>query len=217
MNFYKSVIEHHGKLLVRGIHNGQEFKEKIDYSPTLYAISQQDTEFKTLSGQSLKPIQFGSIKKAREFKRSYNTENAPIFGMDRYQYQYIADNYPEDIEFSKQVKQFADFNEFVINYLSFQQPPPCQVVDTYDTNMKTTCHFLPQSSWVCDFWYKPFEDIKIYRYENLEKLEKELEIQMPFHYNKSNKPNYLDVYNEQSKDIIYSMYKYDFVNFGYEK
>jgi hypothetical protein len=69
MNFYKSVIEHHGKLLVRGIHDGQEFKEKIDYSPTLYAISQQDTEFKTLTGQSLKPIQFGSIKKARDFKR----------------------------------------------------------------------------------------------------------------------------------------------------
>ena len=46
MNFYKSVIEHHGKLLVRGIHNGQEFKEKIDYSPTLYAISQENTEFK---------------------------------------------------------------------------------------------------------------------------------------------------------------------------
>ena len=69
MNFYKSVIEHHGKLLVRGIHDGQEFKEKIDYSPTLYAISQQDTEFKTLSGQCLKPIKFGNIKKAREFKR----------------------------------------------------------------------------------------------------------------------------------------------------
>tara|TARA_B100001939_G_scaffold225054_1_gene193769 strand:+ start:261 stop:854 length:594 start_codon:yes stop_codon:yes gene_type:complete len=135
-------------------------------------------------------------------------------------YWFIINNnlyYPEDVEFSKQVKQFADFNEFVINYLSFQQTPPCQVVDTYDTNMKTTCHFLPQSNWVCDSWYKPFQDIKIYRYENLEKLEKELEIRMPFHYNKSNKPNYLDVYNEQSKDIIYSMYKYDFVNFGYEK
>ena len=101
MNFYKSVIEHHGKLLVRVIHEGQEFKEKIDYSPTLYAISQQQTEFKTLTGQSLKPIQFGSIKKARDFKRNYNTDNAPIFGMDRYQYQYIAENYPKDIEWTK--------------------------------------------------------------------------------------------------------------------
>ena len=135
-------------------------------------------------------------------------------------YWFITNNnlhHSADIEFSRQAKQFADFNEFVIKYLSLQELPPCQVVDTYNTNMKTTCHFLPQSSWVCDFWYKPFKDIKIYRYENLEKLEKELEIQMPFHYNKSNKPNYLDVYNEQSKAIIYSMYKYDFVNFGYEK
>ncbi len=101
MNFYKSVIEHHGKLLVRGVHDGQEYKEKIDYSPTLYAISQQDTEYKTLTGQCLKPIKFGSIKKARDFKRNYNTENAPIFGMDRYQYQYIADEFPEEIQFSK--------------------------------------------------------------------------------------------------------------------
>ena len=101
MNFYKSVIEHHGKLLVRGVHEGQEYKEKIDYCPTLYAISQEDTEFKTLTGQCLKPIKFGSIKKARDFKRSYNTENAPIFGMDRYQYQYIADEFPNDIQFSK--------------------------------------------------------------------------------------------------------------------
>ena len=100
-NFYKSVIEHHGKLLVRGVHEGKEYKEKIDYSPTLYAISQQDTEYKTLTGQCLKPIKFGSIKKARDFKRNYNTENAPIFGMDRYQYQYIADEFPEEIQFSK--------------------------------------------------------------------------------------------------------------------
>ena len=67
----------------------------------LYAISQQDTEFKTLSGQCLKPIKFGSIKKAREFKRSYNTENAPIFGMDRYQYQYISDNILKKYNFQK--------------------------------------------------------------------------------------------------------------------
>ena len=62
MNFYKSVIEHHGKLLVRGIHDGKEYKEKINYSPTLYAMSKKQTEFKTLTGQYLKPINFDSIK-----------------------------------------------------------------------------------------------------------------------------------------------------------
>ena len=108
MNFYKNVIEHRGKLLVRGIHDGKEYKEKIDFSPTLYAISQEDTKFKTLKGQTLKPIQFPSISKAREFKRSYNTDNSPLYGMDRYQYQYIANEYPEDMVFDKeQIKIFT--------------------------------------------------------------------------------------------------------------
>ena len=101
MNFYKNVIEHRGKLLVRGIHKGQEYKEKVEYSPTLYAISQQKTDFSTLHGQYVKPITFTNIPKAREFRRNYNTDNASIFGMDRYQYQYISDNFPNTIEYSK--------------------------------------------------------------------------------------------------------------------
>ena len=108
MNFYKNVIEHRGKLLVRGIHEGKEYKERLDFSPTLYAMSQEDSKFKTLQGQPLKPIQFPSIAKAREFKRSYNTDNSPLYGMDRYQYQYIANEYPEDMIFDKeQIKIFT--------------------------------------------------------------------------------------------------------------
>ena len=108
MNFYKNVIEHRGKLLVRGIHEGKEYKERMDFSPTLYAISQEDSKFKTLQGQTLKPIQFPSISKAREFKRSYNTGNSPLYGMDRYQYQYIANEYPDDMIFDKdQIKIFT--------------------------------------------------------------------------------------------------------------
>jgi len=102
MNFYKNVIEHRGKLLVRGIFEGKEYRERIDFKPTLYAITQQETEFKTLNGQCLKPIQFGSISKARDFKKNYNTDNAPIYGMDRYQYQYISDEFPNEIDFSKE-------------------------------------------------------------------------------------------------------------------
>ena len=32
-NFYKDVIEYKGKLLVRGVHEGKEFKEKVDFNP----------------------------------------------------------------------------------------------------------------------------------------------------------------------------------------
>ena len=101
MNFYKNVIEHRGKLLVRGVLDGEEYREKINYSPTLYAITQEKTDYTNLHGQYLKPIQFDSISKARDFKRNYNTDNAPIYGMDRYHYQYISDEFPEEVQFSK--------------------------------------------------------------------------------------------------------------------
>ena len=96
MNFYKDVIEHRGKLLVRGVHDGKEFKEKVEFRPTLYAITQEKTNHKTLQGQSLKPITFDSIKGARDFKRSYNNSSSPLYGNERYHFQYIAKEYPED-------------------------------------------------------------------------------------------------------------------------
>ena len=102
MNFYKNVIEHKGKLLVRGIQDGKEYKEKIDYSPTLYSITRQQTHLKTLNGHYVKPIKFRNIIKAREFKKSYSTDNSStIFGMDRYQYQYISDKFPDEVKYSK--------------------------------------------------------------------------------------------------------------------
>jgi len=96
MNFYKSVIEYKGKLLVRGIHEGQEYKEKIDFDPTLYSLTQQQTEFKSLQGQFLKPITFKTIDDARKFRREVATENSPIYGLERYHYQYINKKFPEE-------------------------------------------------------------------------------------------------------------------------
>jgi len=102
MNFYKSVIEHKGKLLVRGIHGGKDYKEKLDFSPTLYALTQEDTEFKNLQGQNLKPISFKNIDAARKFRRDVATKNSPIYGLERYHYQYINDQFPDDISWSKE-------------------------------------------------------------------------------------------------------------------
>jgi DNA polymerase elongation subunit (family B) len=101
MNFYKSVIEYKGKLLVRGIHECQEYKEKIDFDPTLYSLTQQQTEFKSLQGQFLKPITFKTIDDARKFRREVATENSPIYGLERYHYQYINKKFPENINWDK--------------------------------------------------------------------------------------------------------------------
>jgi len=101
MNFYKNVIEHKGKLLVRGIKDGKEYQEKVNYKPTFYSITQEQSEYKTLEGQNLKPIQFDSIDASRRFKRDVATSNSPIYGLERYHYQYIGKNFPNDVEWSK--------------------------------------------------------------------------------------------------------------------
>jgi len=102
MNFYKNVIEYKGKLLVRGVRDNKEYKEKINFSPTLYSLTRQQTDFKTLQGEYLKPITFTSIDAARRFRKDIATQNSPTYGLERYHYQYI------NKEFSKQVKWSKD-------------------------------------------------------------------------------------------------------------
>ena len=101
MNFYKSVIEHKGKLLVRGIHGGKDYKEKIDFGPTLYSLTKGQSKFKTLDGRNLNPIRFKNINDARRFRRDVATQNSPIYGLERFHYQYINEEFPNKIEWDK--------------------------------------------------------------------------------------------------------------------
>ena len=101
MNFYKNVIEYKGKLLVRGVRDNKEYKEKINFGPTLYALSKQQTDFKTLQGQNLKPITFTSIDAARRFRKDIATQNSPTYGLERYHYQYINKEFPKQVKWSK--------------------------------------------------------------------------------------------------------------------
>ena len=101
MNFYKNCVEYKGKLFVRGIHEGQEFQEKIDFQPTFFTLTNKESKHTNLQGQYLHPTQFDSIAKAREFRKSYDNSNSPIYGMERFAYQYIANEYKDDIDWQK--------------------------------------------------------------------------------------------------------------------
>ena len=101
MNFYKNCVEYKGKLFVRGIHEGQEFQEKIDFQPTFFTLTNKKSKHTNLQGQYLQPTQFDSIAKAREFRKSYDNSNSPIYGMERFAYQYIANEYPEELDWHK--------------------------------------------------------------------------------------------------------------------
>ena len=101
-SFYTNVIEYKGKLLIRGVNNGQSYLSRINYSPKLYLPTKEQSKFKTLDGTNLKPKQFDTISKAKHFYSEYSTiPEYKIFGMNRYNYQFIGDEYRDDIRWNK--------------------------------------------------------------------------------------------------------------------
>ena len=101
-NFYTNVIEYRGKLLIRGVANGQSYLSRINYEPTLFIPTNKPTDWKTLKGQNVVDKKFGSIVKAKQFIETYKSmPEFKVYGMTRYNYQYIANEYPEDIKWDK--------------------------------------------------------------------------------------------------------------------
>ena len=68
MSFYTNVHCLGNNILFRGISNdGQRFKDRVEYQPTLYIPTKEKTKFQTLEGKSVGEIQPGSIKECRDF------------------------------------------------------------------------------------------------------------------------------------------------------
>ena len=103
MNFYTNVLQYGGKILIRGIKDGKSFAKRVIYKPSFFIKSKIDnTRFTTLQDEPVEQIQLPSIDKARNFLKQYkNSSNVKLYGMDRFLYQFISDEYQDDIEWSK--------------------------------------------------------------------------------------------------------------------
>jgi len=80
---------------------GGWFKEKLNYKPTLFLASKRPEEkYQTLDGTRVYPVQPGNMLECREFLKEYeNIDGVTVYGFERYIYQYIADEYPGEIEY----------------------------------------------------------------------------------------------------------------------
>ena len=107
MKFYTNVQLIGNQFLVRGVENGKRFESREQFQPVLYVKSKKKTKYKTLAGDSVEPIQPGSVRDCREFIKKYDeVPGFEIYGNERYIYQYISEHYPEEnLEFdAKQIK-----------------------------------------------------------------------------------------------------------------
>ena len=97
MRWYTNVKQLGNKIYVRGYENGKKFSQTVEYHPTFYVSSNVKTEYQTLDGKYVKPIQPGTIKQSKQYIDQYkDVEGFSIYGNETAIYQYISDNYPEE-------------------------------------------------------------------------------------------------------------------------
>jgi DNA polymerase elongation subunit (family B) len=97
--FYTSVEIWGGKILYRGVENGKRVRLKVDYNPTLFVPSDKPTKYTTIHGEYVGPVKPGSIRDCRDFVKQYEgVENFKVYGNQRYQYCFIADEFDDTVD-----------------------------------------------------------------------------------------------------------------------
>jgi len=198
MRFYTNVQVVGNNFLVRGYENGQSVIFKEEYSPTLFVKSNRETEYQTLEGENVEPIQPGTVRDCREFYKKYeDVDGFKIYGNDRYVFQYISDKYPEDeIKFDIKKINLVTIDIEVKSEEGFPDPDSCSEelltisMQDYATKKITTWGRKP---------YTPTQDnVTYYHYED--------EIAMLnaflFHWNR-NPPEVVTGWNCRLYDIPY--------------
>lgn len=106
--FYTNVQCFGNNILYRGIENGKRIKEKLQYQPTLYEMVRKETPFKTLNGEYLHEFKFNSIREARDYlKQNEGVTNKKIYGNTRFEYNYISEQHPNEVDWDQSHIQIA--------------------------------------------------------------------------------------------------------------
>ena len=102
MKFYTSVSRYGNNLLYRGYDNGKKIQKRIKYKPTYFVSTNKSTNWKSLDGVSVAPIQFDSMREAKEWLQvNKQVVGRHIYGNDKHIPAFINDEFPGDIEFDR--------------------------------------------------------------------------------------------------------------------
>ena len=107
--FYTNIQLAGDTVLYRGYEDGQPVQFRTQFSPTLYVTSNPPEKMKTLTGKSVKPVQFQTSREAREFIKTYDgVEKFEVHGYERFVYQYIRQQFPDEVDYDiSQMKIYA--------------------------------------------------------------------------------------------------------------
>ena len=123
MKFYTHFTRYGNNILVRGYKNGKRFIDKVDYNPVLYMPSRQPTEYRTLDGQYVSPVQQGTMRDATEFIKQYeDVGNFKIYGSTNFPYVYINEAYQGKVDYDPALIKIANIDIEVGSENGFPEP-----------------------------------------------------------------------------------------------
>lgn len=98
--FYTDVSKWGNNILFRGYKDGQRVSQKVKFEPTLFVPVQKETEYKSLLGQYVTPLQFDTIKECKQaLDESKEIANLDYYGQDDIALQFIEKYFGSDVPF----------------------------------------------------------------------------------------------------------------------
>lgn len=122
--FYTNVARYGNSLLYRGYNDhGVRIEKRVKFKPTLFVRSKTQTDWKSLDGVSLQPVDFESMRDAKEWLETYkDMDNVKIYGNTNYIQQFIVSEFPKDIQFNRKHVNVANLDIEVASDDGFPEP-----------------------------------------------------------------------------------------------
>ena len=123
MEFYTQVSRIANTICYRGYKDGKRVSFREGFSPTIYLSVKEETEWQTLQGQYVFPIQKETMKEATaSLSNQSEIANSKVYGNSNFAAQWIQERYPNDIKYDPKQVLVANLDIEVASDDGFPDP-----------------------------------------------------------------------------------------------
>lgn len=166
MTFYTNVGRYGNQILYRGYtDNGTPVLQKYKFKPTLYVRNNgtHESDWKSMEGEPVAPVQFNSMGDARDFMQQYeDVVGFKFWGNTNYIHQFITTKFPGEIKFNRSYLNVANLDIEVHSEDGFPTPEeaahPITAI-TIKTSRSSVYHVFALGDW--DFAKSPLQHLNI--------------------------------------------------------
>lgn len=201
------------QILYRGIRDGLPVQTKVKFSPTLFTVTREDSEWKTLDGRNAEKREFSTMRKANDFLKQYtDVDNFEVHGYEDFAMQYVQSRWPTSIDYDFDKIRIANIDIEVQSDDGFPNPNDAEK-EIISISLKASNESYYRV-WGLDFY-----DVKESPYRGkIEYYQFDSEREMLYDFLKYWKDHYPDIitgWSVETFDIKYMVNRYSKV-FGYE-